>query len=47
MQKKVELEREKKLLEDSASEKDAALQKKIKTMGNYIHESVPVSDNEV
>ena len=47
MGKKVTLEKEKKVLEDSATEKDAILQKKIKTIGNYVHDSVPVSDNEV
>lgn len=35
------------MMEDSAAEKDVILQKKIKTMGNYVHDSVPVSDNEV
>ena len=47
MKKKVDLEKEKKVLEDSAKEKDAMLQKKLKTVGNYVHDSVPVSDNEV
>lgn len=41
------MEKEKKVLEESASEKEAALQKKIKTIGNYVHDSVPVSKNEV
>ena len=41
------LEKEKKVLEDSAAEKDALLQKKIKTIGNYVHDSVPISNNEV
>ena len=47
IQKKLDLEREKKILEESALEKDALLQKRIKTIGNYVHDSVPVSNNEV
>lgn len=47
LQKKVKLEAEKKVLEDSAKEKDAMLQKKLKTVGNYVHDSVPISNNEV
>lgn len=35
------------MLEESATEKEAALQKKIKTIGNYVHDSVPISNNEV
>lgn len=34
-------------MEDSATEKDTLLQQKIKTVGNYVHDSVPVSNNEV
>ena len=44
---KIELEDQKKIIEASALEKDAALQRKIKTVGNYVHDSVPVSNNEV
>ena len=47
LQKKSDLEKKKKLTEDSATEKDTLLQKKIKTIGNYVHDSVPVSNNEV
>ena len=47
LQKKAEMEKEKKVLEESASEKEAALQKRIKTIGNYVHDSVPISNNEV
>ena len=47
LEKKVALEKEKKVLEESAAEKDALLQKKVKTIGNYVHDSVPVSNNEV
>ncbi|KAL8996766.1 MAG: hypothetical protein Q9169_003789 [Polycauliona sp. 2 TL-2023] len=43
---KVELEDQKKTIEAAALEKDAALQRKIKTIGNYVHDSVPISDNE-
>lgn len=41
------MEKEHKSLEDSAQEKEVLLNKKLKTIGNYVHESVPVSDNEV
>ena len=34
-------------MEDLVAEKDALLQKKIKTIGNYVHDSVPVSNDEV
>ncbi len=44
---KAELEDQKKKIEASALEKDAALQRKIKTIGNYVHDSVPTSNNEV
>lgn len=47
LQERADLEKEKKVLEDSAAEKEIILMKKVKTIGNYVHESVPVSDNEV
>ncbi len=47
MKQKVELEKEKKACIDSAAEKDVALRKKISTIGNIVHDSVPISDNEV
>jgi seryl-tRNA synthetase len=47
LQRKADLERQKKALEDLVVEKDIALQKKIKTIGNYVHDSVPVSNDEV
>ena len=47
MQKKADLEKEKKLMEESAAEKDSILRKKVKTIGNYVHDSVPISNNEV
>ncbi|KAJ6438715.1 seryl-tRNA synthetase [Purpureocillium lavendulum] len=46
LQRKIELEKEKKSLVESAAEKDSLLKSKIKTIGNYVHESVPVSNNE-
>ncbi|KAK0392163.1 hypothetical protein NLU13_1661 [Sarocladium strictum] len=46
LQQKIELEKEWKALVDSAAEKDRLLQAKVKTVGNYVHDSVPVSDNE-
>ena len=42
----MKLEEDKKALVLSAQEKDAMLQKKLKTVGNYVHDSVPISDNE-
>jgi len=42
-----ELEKEKKDLIASAAEKEKALKAKVKTIGNVVHESVPVSNNEV
>jgi seryl-tRNA synthetase len=41
------LEKEKKALDDATAEKALALDKKIKTIGNYVHESVPENNNEV
>lgn len=38
---------QKKSKEEEAAQKLIELQKKAKTIGNYVHESVPVSDNEV
>ncbi|KAH0556957.1 hypothetical protein GP486_005253 [Trichoglossum hirsutum] len=46
LQKKADLESERKALEDLVAEKESALQKKIKTIGNYVHDSVPVSNDE-
>lgn len=47
MKQKDELQKQKKAQDDVAAEKLAALHKKVKTVGNYVHEDVPVSDNEV
>ena len=40
------LETQKKALEDTAARKYAALVKKVKSIGNYVHDSVPVSSDE-
>ncbi len=47
LQTKIELEKQKKALEESVLEKETALQKQIKTVGNYVDDSVPLSNNEV
>lgn len=47
MQKKVELEKEKKSFIESAAEKEVTLKKKISTIGNIVHDSVPVNNDEV
>lgn len=47
LQKKLDLEKEKKGIEELVLEKDIALQKRIKTIGNYVHDTVPLSNNEV
>ncbi|RDL35101.1 Seryl-tRNA synthetase [Venustampulla echinocandica] len=46
LKQKVELEKEKKAASDSAAAKDVLLRKKLKTIGNIVHESVPVHDDE-
>ncbi|KAG4436957.1 hypothetical protein IFR05_007570 [Cadophora sp. M221] len=46
MKQKVEFEKEKKALTDSAAEKEQILKKKIGTIGNYVHDSVTVEQNE-
>ncbi|ODA83820.1 hypothetical protein RJ55_02336 [Drechmeria coniospora] len=46
LQQKMELEKEKKSLDESAAQKEATLKSKIRTIGNYVHDSVPVSNNE-
>jgi hypothetical protein len=43
----VELEKEKKAFMESAAEKDVTLRKKVSTIGNLVHDTVPVNDNEV
>ncbi|KAI9683137.1 MAG: Cytosolic seryl-tRNA synthetase [Trizodia sp. TS-e1964] len=47
LQKKADLEKEKKSEEESAAEKELVLQAKIKRIGNYVHASVPTSNTEV
>lgn len=47
LERKVDLERQKKEAEDLAIAKEAQRDKKIKTIGNYVHDTVPVSNNEV
>ena len=42
-----DLQNQKKAQEEQAAEKLAALHRKAKTIGNYVHESVPVSTTEV
>jgi len=43
---KEKLQKNHKLMVESAAEKQTILMRKVKTIGNYVHESVPVSDNE-
>ncbi|KAI9891295.1 MAG: Cytosolic seryl-tRNA synthetase [Vezdaea aestivalis] len=44
--RKVDLERERKILEEAAAEKETQLNRKIKTIGNVVHDSVPISNDE-
>ena len=46
LKKKEELQNNMKQQEEAAKEKYVALLKKAKSIGNYVHESVPISDNE-
>ena len=47
MAQKVELEKEKKTQIESAAAKEVTLKKKIGTIGNIVHDSVPVNNDEV
>ena len=47
MKQKIDLDKEKKALIESAAEKEVILKKKVSTVGNIVHESVPVNNNEV
>ena len=47
LQQKAELERQTKEATEIAVAKEAERDRKIKTIGNYVHDSVPISDNEV
>ncbi|PKS05216.1 hypothetical protein jhhlp_008586 [Lomentospora prolificans] len=46
LERKIALDKEKKALIDSASEKEAILKSKVSSIGNIVHNSVPVSSNE-
>ncbi|KEF61643.1 seryl-tRNA synthetase [Exophiala aquamarina CBS 119918] len=46
LQEKTDLEKQKKQIEDEALEKERLRDRKCKAIGNYVHESVPVNDNE-
>ncbi|KAF7957550.1 hypothetical protein EAE96_003127 [Botrytis aclada] len=46
LQKKADLTKEKKTWDDAAAEKEVLLNKKIGTIGNLVHESVPVNNDE-
>ncbi|KAJ9642912.1 Cytosolic seryl-tRNA synthetase [Coniosporium tulheliwenetii] len=46
VKKKEDLQKEKAFQEELAAEKLAALNRKAKSIGNYVHDSVPVSNNE-
>jgi seryl-tRNA synthetase len=47
LEQKAELEKEKKRIQELAQEKEKLVDRKLKTIGNYVHDSVPESDNEV
>ena len=47
MKEKAELEKEHKATDDAAAEKYLAMMRKVKSIGNIVHESVPTSNNEV
>jgi seryl-tRNA synthetase len=47
LEQKTELERQKKRMQELAQEKEKLVDRKLKTIGNYVHDSVPESDNEV
>jgi seryl-tRNA synthetase len=44
---KADIEKRKKEAEDIAAQKELERDRKIRPIGNYVHESVPVSNNEV
>ncbi|KAL7959171.1 hypothetical protein V8C34DRAFT_280502 [Trichoderma compactum] len=46
LKQKIELEKEKKSLIESAAEKDVLLKVKVRSVGNIVDDSVPVSNNE-
>jgi seryl-tRNA synthetase len=47
LKEKADLEKEKKDLIATAAGKDDLLKKKLHTIGNYVHDSVPVNNDEV
>jgi seryl-tRNA synthetase len=47
LQEKIALQKEEKTLSESAAEKDVLLKAKVRSIGNLVHNSVPVSKNEV
>lgn len=47
MEQKADLERRKKEAEELAIQKEKQRDGKIRTIGNLVHDSVPVSNNEV
>jgi len=47
MKQKVDLDKEKKGLLELAAEKELILKKKIGTIGNIVHDSVPIHNDEV
>lgn len=47
LEKKVALEKEKKDLDAAATAVEVTLAKKLGAIGNIVHDSVPVSNNEV
>ena len=47
LERKASLEKEMKAAEEQVAAKLAELRRKAKTIGNYVHDSVPISNNEV
>ena len=47
LQQKAELEQRRKEAEDLAIAKETERDREVKKIGNYVHDSVPVSNNEV
>lgn len=47
IEQKTNLEKSKKDAEELAAQKETQRDRKVRTIGNYVHESVPVSNNEV
>lgn len=47
MEQKAALEKRKKDAEEVAAQKETERDRQIRLIGNYVHDSVPVSNNEV